>query len=458
MFIKLKLLMLTTAIFRLVRIYIQFSIIAKIYGQPSLSQTFHLSTDNKLCEYGGHFLQNKLSKPTSHCITKESCGNCIDINILKARELDVSKSECNILTLFIEDITFAKLINAINQAGGADSINIRKIIIQIKRPFPQKYSHAAFAKLVGSIIDKFVTPRPWWKVIKEPYDWQGGVLASQNHNTVVLERYLIEWENYWRYLVSVQYPSHALDCARMPVLVGKNSCIHPGWFSVLSFYTFTHSQFPFAISTVYVPYLSDVTHQQNAFITISSPNKTVFQADCPAYNHSDINGKGSDTWQCAFLSPTSCPLPLRVTSCKHSSCILEQNTGFSLYLNQAAPSGEVLNATDIDSYGKAPVTEEQRSHSHHTAAPPFLFTLPHNLTYAQAYFKSTQHCMYSHSDATSSAFIYGFLLRKSAFYRSRVAKIVHQFRAASVPHFNSSFPCVAVHLRRGDRIMRVSRY
>eukprot|EP00597_Dinobryon_sp_UTEXLB2267_P001346 CAMPEP_0170060958 /NCGR_PEP_ID=MMETSP0019_2-20121128/2709_1 /TAXON_ID=98059 /ORGANISM="Dinobryon sp., Strain UTEXLB2267" /LENGTH=473 /DNA_ID=CAMNT_0010266675 /DNA_START=382 /DNA_END=1801 /DNA_ORIENTATION=+ len=295
------------------------------------------------------------------------------------------------------------------------------------------------------------------EIVKEPYDWQGtaATSSSQYHNTVILERYLVEWENYWRYLVSVQYPPNALDCARMPVLVGKNSCIHPGWFSVLAFYTLTHSQFPFAVSTVYVPYLSDVAYQQNAFITITSPNKTASQVDCPTYNHSDVHGKGSDTWQCAFLAPTSCPLPLRVTACKHSSCILEQNTGFSLFLDRAAPSGQVLNATDMDSYGKAPVTEQQRNLSEHTAAPPFLFALPHNLSYARTYYNSTQRCMYSHADATSSAFIYGFLLRKSAFYRSRVAKIVHQFRAASVPHFNASFPCVAVHLRRGDRIMRV---
>lgn len=217
----------------------------------------------------------------------------------------------------------------------------------------------------------------------------------------------------------------------------------------------THAQFPFAVSTVYVPYLSDVTHQQNAFITIASPNKTSSQSDCPAFNHSDVHGKGSDTWQCAFLSPTTCPLPLRVTACKHSSCILEQNTGFSLFLDRADPSGQVLNASDLESHGKLPATPEQRNHSQHTTAPPFLFALPHNLSYVKSHFNATRQCLYSHADATSSAFIYGFLLRKSAFYRSRVAKIVHQFRAASVPHFNASFPCVAVHLRRGDRVMRV---
>ena len=57
--------------------------------------------------------------------------------------------------------------------------------------------------------------------------------------------------------------------------------------------------------------------------------------------------------------------------------------------------------------------------------------------------------------SSEMAFSYAFLLRKSFFYRSRVAKILHAFRnpPPGEKRLKASASCVAVHLRRGDRVL-----
>ena len=128
-------------------------------------------------------------------------------------------------------------------------------------------------------------------------------------------------------------------------------------------------------------------------------------------------------------------------------------------LDSASPAGQVINSTLVDDYGKTALTATQLAYSNQQTPPPFYFTLPHNLTYARSYQKTKNRCMFSHVGSDSAAFMYAFLLRKSALYRSRVAKILHTFRnpPAGERRLNASASCVAVHLRRGDRIVHVPK-
>ena len=50
-------------------------------------------------------------------------------------------------------------------------------------------------------------------------------------------------------------------------------------------------------------------------------------------------------------------------------------------------------------------------------------------------------------------FIHGYLFRKSAYYRSSIAKLIHLFRSSSSPHLPATAPCVVAQFRRGDRLI-----
>ena len=299
----------------------------QLSGEKAINNSVRIHIDKKYCDYGGHFLHSgsnkRAAKFNTFCVIKEDCRNCMEAKdfstalpvFAESSNTNLNKLDCSVLTANIDDITQIKLPQLLNQAD--ESASVRKIIIHFRKPHSPRQ--------IGAIIDEYLTPRPWWRVAKEPYDWHG----ASAELTVILDRYLISWENHWRYLISVQYPPPDV-CARSSIVVGKNSCIHPGWFSVLAFYTLTHRQFPFAISTAYVPYLDDVEHQQSAFITITNPRKTALQRDCPTFNHSDLSGHFSDTWRCAFLPNTNCTLPLKVNIYPHTLQIFDGLVSYSI--------------------------------------------------------------------------------------------------------------------------------
>ena len=86
------------------------------------------------------------------------------------------------------------------------------------------------------IIIRFLTPRPWWKVIKEPYESS----MKHSHHLIVFDRIYYEWENHFKFLTSIQFVDNA-TCSNASALYGRNTCHHPGWYSVLgkSFYSYT---------------------------------------------------------------------------------------------------------------------------------------------------------------------------------------------------------------------------
>lgn len=202
---------------------------------PSIVTSVRLhSVEKKLCEHGGHFIPSRRSKLSTQCIATENC-QCVEESAFNHPTLKNS-SDCHGLTatIYFENITHIKLANLLHQAD--ELVSVRKIIIHIRKSSSSKYFHSVnYIRSIGALVDEYLTPRPWWKVVKEPFDWTAAVLPASEHLptlTVVLDRYLYSWEEHFRYLVSVQFPPKEV-CSRSPILVGKNSCIHPGWFSVL---------------------------------------------------------------------------------------------------------------------------------------------------------------------------------------------------------------------------------
>jgi hypothetical protein len=144
-------------------------------------------------------------------------------------------------------------------------------------------------------------------------------------------------------------------------------------------------------------------------------------------------------------------MPKYITDCNNNTCNNEQNDGFSLYMDKADYTGQKMRPEMISSSGKVPIwdttTASQPPIS--TGMPSAHAVLPYNRTYVLD--NHNKRDILNIIDLTSAAFIHKFLLRQNAFYRSKVAQIIHKFRVSSSPHLNSSASCVAVQLRKGDR-------
>jgi hypothetical protein len=198
------------------------------------SVRFH-TVEKKLCENGGHFLPSKRNKLSTQCIAADNC-KCVKESAFDPTSRNSSKCYGLTATIFFENITHIKLESLLRQAD--ELVTVRKIVIHIKKSSNSKFLvfHSSNSiRSIGNLVDEYITPRPWWKVIKEPFDWTFAGLPSSDLPstlTVILDRYLFSWEDHFRYLVSVQFPPKEV-CSRSPILVGKNNCIHPGWFSVL---------------------------------------------------------------------------------------------------------------------------------------------------------------------------------------------------------------------------------
>jgi hypothetical protein len=299
-----------------------------------------------------------------------------------------------------------------------DDPKIRKIVIS---------SHYALeVAKIGEEVDKFLIPRPWWRPVKETYPWQKHAKVE-----FVLERCREDWENYFRYLAAVHYPSKE-GCSNSSMLVGRSACEHPGWFSVLSFYKITSGGHPYSIQAIYYPELVDRQHQTNTWIS---------KKDCPA--------EVTNRWTCSFLPTTNCTLPKYVTKCNKNECNNEQNDGFSLILDRADPSGAKVPQDKLSSAGRDAPPHFPHHLANAQSVPYFYVSAPANHSYIATYSRSRD--VLNLIDATTAVYIHQFLVRRSFFYRTRIAEMISTFRASTSPYFNATSSCVAVQLRRGDR-------
>jgi len=375
--------------------------------QSRTSNVLERTRDQRLCENEGLGSSKSISLK---CIVKDPMGSCKEFKT-------TSDSICDSISLQIPSFSIENLLAAVENVD--TDLSVKRLVINFKNSTND-------LTMVGQSIDQFLLPRPWWRIVKEPFSWQ-----KHPHREVILERYYEDWEKYFQYLARVHYPSSQV-CSKTTLLVGKNSCVHPGWFSVLSFYKMTHGSHPYAIHTIYYPELVDLKHQSNAWITNS---------DCP---------QTLNKWNCAFLPTTNCTIPKYIIDCNNDTCNNEQNDGFSLYMDKADYTGQKIPSDKIPSSGKSSIWDTT------TPLPPISMGMPSAhavLPFDREYVKANHNKrdILNIIDLTAAAFIHKFLLRQNAFYRSKVAQIIHKFRVSSSPHLDATASCVAVQLRRGDR-------
>ena len=158
----------------------------------------------------------------------------------------------------------------------------------------------------------------------------------------------------------------------------------------------------------------------------------------------------NNTWTCAFLTTTNCSIPKYVTDCNNDKCNNEQNENNMLYMDKADIDGIMLDKNAVGSSGKSPpFSLNPAAAAISTGLSSAYVARPYNQSYVLENYRKIN--VLNAIDLTSVVYIHKFLTRPNHFYRSRIAYLIHKFRAASTPHFNSSARCVAAQLRRGDR-------
>jgi hypothetical protein len=106
----------------------------------------------------------------------------------------------------IEKFSFKKMVSSIERIDR--EIKVRRITIEFINLF--EYSDDKISKE----LDMIIMPRPWWKIVLEPYSWQVPIQRK-----VILERVNYQFENTLRFLSSVQYPDEK-TCSKSPLLLG----------------------------------------------------------------------------------------------------------------------------------------------------------------------------------------------------------------------------------------------
>lgn len=395
--------------------YFRFHVIALLF----ISTTFvklsesgesHKESTPALCANNGHRFSYRQIEANDHsraCLIQGANKPCLPVNPPKT---------CSVIHFTVAEFSFAIIKSLLIEEHNVDQDHaIRRIVINLSenRVITGSNNTTGDFTKIGEIIDDFLLLRPWWLPVKEPYEWM-----EEENNEIIFDRYHHSYEPYLRSIVHKQYPDGE-GCSKSAMLVGRMNCAHPGWFSVLAFYSTIRDQYPYAIDGMYFPAKK------------IPKNVWVEDSDCP-----DTENK----WTCAFLPSTSCDFPDVIRTCSESSCHSKTNVGFHSLMTSSDANGDYVPDAEKNNYGKSAVVSTPH---HHRDPPPFpIATIT---DYSKA---NTAGAPVPTKDIT---YTYRFLLRQTSFYRSRVAKMLAAFYATSSPVVHDTSRCATVHIRRGDR-------
>ena len=265
---------------------------------------------------------------------------------------------------------------------------------------------ANLAQSFQSLTDTWLTHRLWWMVEREDYLWQKKPTMS-----LVLYRFRQNYENHLVWLSKVQYPPSEV-CDISPFILGKGTCVHPGYAAMIGTYFNRHYYHAYAVLGIYV----STSNRPDESLTFISA------ADCP---------NRRNRWECIFLPSTNCTVPDAVTTCNTTNCV--QNADFDYY-SIANRSGLPVPSPD-NSFGATPNTPEQAHWGYYKDVPdmPYLY--------------NTEQ---PRGDGNVNVFFHLFELRPNLFLRSLIAQMIEEFGKTNNFNFASD-RCIAAHVRRGDR-------
>lgn len=271
-------------------------------------------------------------------------------------------------------------------------------------------------------IDKFIIQQPWWKM-----SYDSGLNHDNSNFMVILERYPISWMKFFQFLIKTQYLTIE-KCQAKAMTFFRKDLFHPGFSS--SFLFQSKHIIPNNIFITYYP-------RKTSFIDIN---------DCK-----EVQNK----YECAFLPMTNCSLPKIITECSTDTC-LDVNTN-DLFFNLIILNNTIIKS--LDEMRKYAAIADFTNH-------PFGLVNSLNTSLAFKYIQPFSQELKSNFNALelhpfTSMFHLLFTFRPNYFYRKKIRHLVHRLRGKSkmldntnhkIAALRSHTPCIAAHIRRGDRI------
>jgi hypothetical protein len=279
--------------------------------------------------------------------------------------------------------------------------------------------HGNIVDVIGKVIDRFITPRPWWLVESQPFE-----LSS---SSVGVHMLLIPtlWKNHFYSISSHLFLSESL-CSQRPLSVSY----HPGdtWGNRA---VNVHYEWEKAQSSVFTIYVTETgqTTDNVPFVDAQS---------CPNL----IN-----KWECLFLPSTNCTLPSILTNCHDRHCL--SRLWGNDFFTTATSNGTRITDEEHDSYVDYIRTHYPKT-IHKIVSPTFL-GLKSRRPLDKIDLEHTVSTMHEIRAIERILLMNGVLQRFNYFFRAKIYNRALEFRFKTSPMFKVNDRCVAAHYRQQDR-------
>lgn len=305
---------------------------------------------------------------------------------------------------------------------------VRRISIDFRR-------HSEPQVTLGEGLDLFLGPRPWWYVLKET------TAAKSNSNKhksplnsfhVLLIRQSQMLEPHVRLITSIQFaPEDACSSSRLRM----GHMLNSGWGAQTGYYGRQKGFHPWTIFNVWDSYTN-------------LPSDGVPYADksmCPNIVNKRL---------CAFLPITNCSMPDYLTTVKGDDVVKLWPVDIVLYTN-SSKSAVPLPGNDewyLSNDPQNPYQEHLHSYYLHWLIGPTREFATSKFIEGKSRELTEKLELLNSPAVRQTMFAYGLLMRPTALYRSLIQQRIDQFRRDK-DAFPPDVPCVAMHIRRGDRNM-----
>jgi hypothetical protein len=273
--------------------------------------------------------------------------------------------------------------------------------------------------IIGRTIDEFLTPRPWWYMVNEIYEWD-----TSNHY-ILLRRFDRKFDSALYQITSIHYPS---KCNHLHLHIS-----YAYRFDSLG-QTFNNLLIPTYINqwSLTVPYLIDPTVLQTSYLDMHS---------CP-----DIENK----YLCIFLPFTNCDIPQTfknlIDKYKTDPQSNEDIFEGQQYYSQASSDAQPIASNDFHDIIR---TQRDKLGVMSTSIPLTTYYFYDLVSNTFEIERNTT------LDLRSHLAVHGTFYRFNYKFRSHIAEYIRkEFNTinSKLPPFPSNGDCIAAHIRRTDRI------
>lgn len=251
---------------------------------------------------------------------------------------------------------------------------------------------------IYNVTDAFVTPRPWWNIVREPR------VYDNNKYRVLLERVPEKLEKVYRIIASKQYPT---DCSRHKMHVRHfegygefgNKILEEGWMA----------SYAWDRAMIYM-------------IIVTDGAQFLDPGYCQVY---DVN-------LCAHLPMTNCSLPDGFASLPFD---VENN------FDKATSDGKLINKETISLDKRL-----KELGSFDSSLTTYYYTV-RGFNESSPVFMKTDFGQNIFADLVTT----GIAHRYNSVFRNLIEEEIHKMRVISKPYFPPTEQCVAIHIRHHDR-------